>query len=224
LARLQEEDAAAARPLIIAFDLTLSKRKTDLMKISQFALGCKLSIGVITVACLGAEAIAAPTSQPFRATLNISELVTPIGSGPCYLTGEIIVVNGLATHIGKVMVPSSPSLDCINPKGSSFTFYSKKPLILVAANGDQIWACYSGTLTQGSSVPPTKVSNIYLIDGTFNIVGGMGNFGGASGSGTLQGLEDLSGIFATPALGQIILNGTIAYGSPSGKNKPDCSA
>ena len=76
--------------------------------------------------------------------------------------------------------------------------FSSKQLVLTVANGDQIFATYSGTLTIEGTFG--------VITGGYQIVGGTGTFSQATGAGTVEGVEDLS-----TGKGQVQLTGTISY-------------
>jgi hypothetical protein len=165
--------------------------------------------GAILLTALASTAHARAES-PFSAKLSITESVTLTGMPPCFGYGRIQAV-GTASQLGKVTVTST---DCINPQGvfnpsepNSFTFSSigstgTTGLVLTAANGDLLFASYSGTLSAQSPRP-------HRIDGQFIITGGTGRFAGATGGGTLSGAEDISQV--TSGHGDVTLTGTIAY-------------
>jgi hypothetical protein len=113
-----------------------------------------------------------------------------------FLVGDISGT-GVATHLGKVTLVSR---DCINPAnetGTAFSFISDE-LVITVANGDQIRATYSGTLTFEGAVG--------VITGGYQIDGGTGRYLQASGAGSVQGVEDLS-----TGKGNVRLTGTISY-------------
>jgi hypothetical protein len=147
------------------------------------------------VATLFASGVAkAKSAVPFKATIAITESIQPIGSGPCFLLGDISGT-GLATHLGKLTLASR---DCINPiSETAFSFFSDQ-LILTVANGDQVFATYSGTLTAEGTIG--------VITGGYQITGGTGRFAQATGAGTVQGVEDLS-----TGKGEVQLIGSISY-------------
>lgn len=165
----------------------------------------KLRLPVQLFLVLGAVALFAPgvtaarSPVPFKATIAITEQIQQPGD-VCPLVGEISG-SGRATHLGKLTLVSR---DCIIPMDQTFTTFSfaslPQSLILTAANGDQIFGSYSGTLTFEGTIA--------AITGGYQISGGTGRFSQATGAGSIQGMEDIS---TTPAKGQLQLNGTILY-------------
>src|SRR5213596_2351972 len=80
-------------------------------------------------------------SVPLTATISIQEtLGAPTES--CYLSRSTVVGTGTATHLGKVTLHAT---DCINADatGTALSFASED-VVLTAANGDQVFAHYSG--------------------------------------------------------------------------------
>ena len=145
-------------------------------------------------------AVAGPTNVPFAAKLVTQEQIGP-NPTQCqavpYLAG-MTSGTGQATHLGRV---TGTAEDCIVPPSAGYAYtFSGGRLTLVAANGDELRATYSGTLN------PTAVPPIYAITGTYQITGGTGRFTGASGSGRLGGIENLQ-----TGQGQLSLDGTISY-------------
>ena len=80
---------------------------------------------------------------------------------------------------------------------TTFSFSSER-VVLIVASGEQIWASYGGTLTAEGPIG--------VIAGGYLIIGGTGRYAGATGAGTIQGVEDM-----TTGKGQIQLIGTIVY-------------
>lgn len=148
-------------------------------------------------------------SVPFKASLTIEETVVFTGALPCFAFGSV-TARGNASHLGTV---TASSQDCISPLGAfdpagsnSFSFASvrgESGLILTAANGDRVFAHYSGTLTAQDGRHPHRIA------GHFVIAGGTGRFSGVTGGGTLDGEEDISQIVS--GHGNITLNGVIRY-------------
>lgn len=160
------------------------------------------------VAVLSSSAAADAGPRPFKAQLTLTETVTFPGT-PCFGIGSVQAV-GTATHLGKV---TATSQDCFTPIGvfdpgapNSFSFSSlgtgPTGLVFTAANGDVLFATYSGTVKAQPSGP-------HRIEGQFTITGGTGRFIGATGGGTLSGYEDISQIVS--GHGQIEAVGTIRY-------------
>lgn len=152
----------------------------------------------LAVAALFAPGVMAAQSNsfPFRATIAITEQLQP-GNTDCHWIGDISG-SGQATHLGEVMLVGR---DCIIPSSeTTFSFFPIQPLILTAANRDQIFVEYSGILT--------SEAGIATIIGGYKIIGGTGRFSQAIGAGSVQGIHNIS---VSPATGQIQLSGTLVY-------------
>jgi hypothetical protein len=169
------------------------------MQQSSVSLIRRLSVVLATAALLGPAVTQAASPKPFSATIGIAEVIQPNPTGPCPLVGDISG-SGTASHLGKVTLTSRDCIIPMNQELTAFSFMSNQ-VVLTAANGDQIFATYSGTLiNQGG---------IGAISGGYQIIGGTGRFANATGAGTVQGIENVS--FTGPSKGQVQLNGTIAY-------------
>ena len=150
----------------------------------------------LVAALFSTVSIAASSIVPFRATIAFMEQAEPSSDANCYLSGHISGV-GTAAKLGTVHLTST---DCINPLSpTSFMFLSDE-VVLTAANGDQIWAAYGGTLSATNGV----------ITGTYFIFGGTGRFDNATGVGTIDGFEVLD-VSTGAGGGQIQLKGTLSY-------------
>jgi hypothetical protein len=111
--------------------------------------------------------------------------------------GGTIVGHGDSAVTGRNVFIAS---DCITPSGPLFNFTDGK-FVIVATNGDQIFANYSGQFV------PTGVGTNYVFSGaTFQITGGNGRFHKATGGGTLSGGSDMA-----TGQGTLQLNGNITY-------------
>jgi hypothetical protein len=102
--------------------------------------------------------------------------------------------SGLSSLLGSVSIETN---DCITPAATYFSFIGE--MVFTVSGGDELFADYSGSLT------PTIYPSIFsLTQSVFKITGGTGNFLGATGSGTLQGVQDiLSGQGLMQLTGQI---------------------
>ena len=161
------------------------------MKNFRLLLSCKLFLALVVATLFASGVAEAQSAVPFKATVAITELIQP--GDQCFLEGDISGT-GLATHLGKVTLVSR---DCIIPKSpTEFAFYSNQ-LVLTVANGDQIRAAYSGSLTFEGTVG--------VISGGYQNVGGTGRFSHASGAGAVQGVKEITGH------GSVQLTGTISY-------------
>jgi hypothetical protein len=172
------------------------KREDYPMNSFRFPLSCQLFLALVVATSLasGVAEARSPGSVPLKATIAITESIQTIGTPPCILIGDISGT-GTATHLGKVTLVSS---DCINPISETAFSFSSKQLVVTAANGDQVFAMYSGILAIEGTVG--------VITGAYQIVGGTGKFSQATGAGTVHGVEDIS-----TGEGQIQLTGTISY-------------
>jgi hypothetical protein len=170
------------------------------MRNVRLPLSCRLFLALVVATLFASGVAEAQSAVPFNATIAITESIELIGAPPCILVGNISGT-GLATQLGKVTLVSS---DCINPTDqtlTAFSFFSlpeNDVVLTVVANGDQIFATYSGTLTFEGTVG--------VISGVYNIYGGSGRYLHAFGAGLVQGVEDRS-----TGQGNIQLTGTISF-------------
>jgi hypothetical protein len=172
------------------------EKKGSPMKSLRMPLTHQLLVALFLLISFAPRVVEAQSSVALRATILITETIQTIGAPPCVLLGNVSGT-GVATHLGKVTLAST---DCINPLNPDFTLFSfaSNSVALSLANDDQISAKYFGTLTVEGPVG--------VITGGFEITGGTGRYAGATGAGTVQGVEDM-----TTGKGQIQLIGTISY-------------
>jgi hypothetical protein len=114
--------------------------------------------------------------------------------------------SGLSSLLGAVSFETS---DCIAPVGNYFVFSGE--MIFTVSSGNELFADYHGSLT------PTIYPSIFsLTKSAFKITGGTGNFLGAKGDGTLQGVQNISN-----GIGLMQLTGQIAhFKKDRGKSEP----
>jgi hypothetical protein len=132
-----------------------------------------------------------PNALPFHGTF---ETVSTVIAPPPMLQQEISG-SGQAPHLGQSTFTASSS---VNMTGAP-PFALNGTAVFVAANGDELWACFTGTVT-----PNGQGANDVAID--YTVTGGTGRFDDASGSFTgstvaVPGLQD----------GELTLDGTISY-------------
>jgi hypothetical protein len=156
----------------------------------------QLVLAVFLLISFAPRAAQAQSSELLRATILITETIETIGAPPCVLQGNISGT-GVALRLGKVTLASTDCINPLNPELTLFLFASDN-VALRLANGDQISARYFGTFTVEGSVG--------VITGTFEIFGGTGRYAGATGAGSVQGVEDM-----TTGKGHIELIGTISH-------------
>jgi hypothetical protein len=156
---------------------------------------------VIMAAAFCAPAWAGPGNAPFKARVATQETLRPnpdVCVAPPYLVGTTSGT-GTASHMGAITFLAT---DCVTPGPTSFTFNNGK-LTVTAATGDELRITYSGTLLP---IPGTQPFTLYTISGTYTVIGGSGRFSSASGSGFIQGSENIQ-----TGQGQFDLTGTLSY-------------
>ena len=152
----------------------------------------------ISMATLGtiSPALAGPKSVPFKASVITQETLRANLACPSYVGGET-TGTGHASHLGAITFIAA---DCVSPGMTSFTF-SNGTLTIYGASGDTLTASYDGVLT-----PNPQPNSLSSLTGRFRVTGGTGRFSAASGSGYLQGVENLA-----TGHGQFELTGDISY-------------
>ena len=163
------------------------------MKNFKLLLSGRLFLALVVATLFASGVAEAQSAVPFKATIAITELIQPSTDPLCFREGHISGT-GLVTHLGKVTLDS---IDCITPNETAFSFISDQLVITVVANGDQIFASYSGIFRIEGPVG--------VISGGYQIVGGTGRYSQARGEGAVQGVEDITG------QGSVELTGTISY-------------
>lgn len=113
---------------------------------------------------------------------------------------------GVSSLLGAVSLEAN---DCITPAATSFSFVGE--MVFTVWGGDELFADYSGSFT------PTAYPSIFsLTDSIFKITGGTGNFSGATGGGTLQGIQNIAN-----GIGLIQLTGQVAdFKKDKNKSQP----
>ena len=154
------------------------------------------------LAALGAQPVFAGDVKTTTVDLRIGVAFTEtIGQGDslCQVIGQING-SGYSTVLGAVGIQST---DCIVPDDafSSFKFSSHPRVKLTTRNGDEIWGTYDGIAT---GAPPPIAS----ISATLTIAGGTGRYKNASGSATIEGVENIGTV---PAVGVLVISGMLSY-------------
>lgn len=169
----------------------------------------RLAGSALLAAALLSPAAHAGGVEVLVATAQISELLGPATDAACQPSSTqpgatasgTISGHGVATAIGAFTVAS---VDCIRSADPNFTppfKFNSTQFVLTARNGDTVVMSYSGT----ASLSPV---GLLLLNGSFTITGGTGEFRKARGSGTLAGVED---ILSVPARGYVTLTGKISH-------------
>lgn len=122
---------------------------------------------------------------------------------------------GTASHLGQMTLDGQ---DCvqITPMPASPLIplelkFVNGALTMAAANGDKLYASYSGTFIYDNTDPTTGLLPKYKLSpgtGGFIIKGGTGRFVNATGFGVLNGTEIIAPDGAT---GTLDLSGVISY-------------
>ncbi len=150
---------------------------------------------LLTVATAAAQAD--PPDGRFTATLDTHETFR-FDRKRCpalpYLAGTT-TGQGTAVPFGAITARGS---DCVRPIGARTFAFSRGKLTMTTADGDALYADYSGRLARS---PTLRIDRIV---GAFVITGGTGRFAGTAGSGTITGTENL-----LTRRGQLVFEGTV---------------
>jgi hypothetical protein len=156
----------------------------------RFAAGAMLMS-----AAVGASA--APASyKDFELSGVLQEIPGP--SARCASNfGGTIMGFGSSELLGKLTFLAS---DCITPSGTSYNF-SDGRFMITTMSGELLFASYNGQF-----VPTGEGSKFVFSNASFTINGGTGRYFKATGSGTLNGGEDMA-----TGQGTIQLKGRVLY-------------
>lgn len=163
----------------------------------------------VLAAALCAPAAQAGGTQLLVATAQISEVPGPATDPSCQpsttqpgaTASGTINGHGVATVIGGFTVAS---VDCIRSADPNFVppfQFNSTQFVLTARNGDTVTMSYSGT----ANLSPI---GLLMLNGSFTITGGTGEFRKARGSGTLVGVENL---LTSPPSGYVTLTGRMSH-------------
>jgi hypothetical protein len=149
-------------------------------------------------AMLGNATAAPPKDDRLALTITatIKEQVGPQTRCPSNFGGTI-TGQGYSELLGPVVLIGT---DCITPSGSSFNFTQGK-MVIMNADGDQIFADYSGQF-----VPTGEGARFVFSNASFQIIGGNGDFKKITGGGSLTGGEDMA-----TGNGDLVVSGTVRY-------------
>ena len=163
------------------------------------------------IACAGAlfATLAGPALADKTSTIKLkigiafTETIAASADGVCpYFEGHLSGA-GFSTDLGAVTVQATDCFVPTDPSGANFMFMTKPgtSVALRTASGDTLFGTYQGTAT-GQPYP------IEALSGTVTFAGGTGRFAKASGTGTLEGVENIGG---EPATGVIVISGKVTY-------------
>ncbi|GAC1411188.1 MAG: hypothetical protein NVSMB6_12240 [Burkholderiaceae bacterium] len=131
-------------------------------------------------------AAAGPVNAPFKAEIAVAETLQFAVVPGCTFSGMTYGI-GSASYLGKVVLSAT---DCVNPatgSGPGAFAFTGGMFTLTAADGDKVFATYSGTFVPA---PTQAAPNAFtIVGGMYSITGGTGRFAGATGSGVLRGTE-----------------------------------
>ncbi len=143
------------------------------------------------------------TDIDLRIGVAITETIEPGDSMACPMIGRLSG-HGYSTELGPVSVEAT---DCFVPTdatGTSFKFFTKPETVvkLTTRNGDQVFGSYENGLAKGAPFP------IMSISANLKISGGTGLYRKASGSATIEGIENIG---VVPAVGVLVISGKLSY-------------
>lgn len=139
----------------------------------RYSLAARYALAVLAVLSLAGPVVAGE-QVPFKGRLEGDVAVTPLA--PPLLQVDV-EATGNATHLGKFTL-DIPHV--VNPA----TRTAIGTYEFTAANGDKVYAEFTGTAT------PTAIPGVLYIEETATITGGTGRFTDATGSFTSERLYD----------------------------------
>jgi hypothetical protein len=154
------------------------------------------SLTVALVAASPAAALGNPTARPVTGTRTATTTLD-LGTGAATTTSS-----GQLAHIGSYTGQSTEQF--IPTSATTFSFAGT--VTLVAANGDELFASFTGSGAFTSATTSTSTN-------TFTITGGTGRFDGASGTLTetiYSTIDSVSGTTQTSHEASTV-SGTITY-------------
>ncbi|MEO6409406.1 MAG: hypothetical protein ABIO45_11730 [Burkholderiaceae bacterium] len=161
--------------------------------------------GALFLALGGQPALAdgAKTSTvDLKIGVAITETLGPGDSAECPYIGQISG-SGYSTELGAVEIAA---IDCVVPTDASFTSFAffTRPgtfVTVTTRSGGQLFGSYAGTAT-GAPAP------IESISAKLTISGGNGRYRKASGTATIEGVENVG---TMPAVGVLVISGKLSY-------------
>ncbi len=143
-----------------------------------------------------ATALAASPLRPFGGRCEtVVAVLPPIAGDPPYIVRLHIEYACQLKHLGRTTAVAEQVLDF---RGGPLNVLAANTTIYTAANGDQLFAAWSGT--------STVIGAAFTFEGPETYTGGTGRFEAASGSSWISG----AGSFIT-SRGQFTSVGTVSY-------------
>ena len=171
------------------------RTRTKVMQTVVLRVICCAFLIVAAIASTAPLSSHAGKLVPFRASFDT---VFQLNSPPPILN-VTVQGEGIGLHVGK------SSTFTTNQVTNVITGASTANYTVIAANGD--------TLSFEDDFITLPTSTGVTFEGTYTIIGGIGRFSGATGSGTVTGSADFTG--ANVGVGQFTFDGTIS--SPGSK-------
>ena len=111
--------------------------------------------------------------QPFRATIQASEVFSPTGQTGVF---EVVIAGtGKGNLFGNLTFSATETIDFVSRPGIDTA--SDGAFVITASDGARLFATYTGT-----GVPDPDNPGVFLGESTATITGGTGRFAGASGT------------------------------------------
>ena len=111
--------------------------------------------------------------QPFRATIQASEVLIPTGQDGVF--DVVITGTGRGNLFGKLTFSATETIDFVSSPGTAVV--TNGEFVITAADGSELFATYTGT-----GVPDPDHPGFFIGEATATITGGTGRFKCASGT------------------------------------------
>ena len=145
-----------------------------------------LTVGILSLS-LTLPVQAASHPVPFKAQITAHDQVSN-DSVSCPVPpnfASTILGTGVGTHLGRF---TATMHDCFTPAGPGVFVFQSGVFTLTAADGSEVHGTYSGQLT---ATPTTSHDAVFDLHGTYTITGGTKRFQDATGSGVMEGKDNI---------------------------------
>lgn len=179
------------------------------------------AVAALLAAPASAQTCKVPGAKPFRATIDFQEQQVGTSCADLGLQGLFLLeLRGRGSANQNLGSVGASSRNCVVPTPTGALNFFGPKFVLTAANGDQIYASYSGTAAPALTAP--SGGGLYNLGGSFKISGGTGRYQFANGCGTLSGSEIVSANSSgISGFGRISLQGVLSLGPKAGGNDGD---